>query len=179
VHIVDRTNGRIIPFRAHLFNLNESVDTEYTTTRYIGRIERNIIYTGATRTLRFSLYLHAWSPDELQSVWRKVNILTGLAFPAAYSSDGFLVPGIVELTIGNIYKNQPGYIQSINHTVEDGTTWELKPDNQVPHTIKVDITFAVIERFAMHARSRFYGYGFGKPITTGAVFGNPITSGVA
>lgn len=163
VHFVDKANSRVIPFRAHIAGLTENVTTQYSTTRYIGRPEKNIVYTGADRSLSFTLYVHAWSPTELQFVWQRVNTLTGLAYPAKFSPDGFMIPPLVELTIGDFYKNQPGYIESIVHTIEDDTSWVIEPGTQVPQTVKMDITFAVIERFSMQATSPFYG--FGVPVT--------------
>lgn len=157
--IYDTINDRLEPFRAMLEGLSETITPEFNETRYIGRIERNIVYLGATRQLAFTLYINAWSPVELQSVWDKINFITGLAFPSKVSSDGFLVPPIVELTIGDYYTQQPGYFTGITHTIEDGTPWEIEPSAQVPHRMQMSLTFDVIEKESMIASSQFYGFG--------------------
>lgn len=157
--IYDIVNDRLEPFRAMLEGLSETITPEFNATRYIGRIERNIVYLGATRQLSFTLYINAWSPIELQAVWDKINFITGLAFPSKISSDGFLVPPIVELTIGDYYTQQPGYFTGITHTIEDGTPWEIEPSAQVPHRIQMGLTFDVIEKDAMTANNQFYGFG--------------------
>jgi len=158
VHFLDVTNNRLIPFRAILDGLVETVTSEYSPTRYIGRIERNIVYLGATRNLSFNLYVNAWSPDELDHVWRKVNTLTGLMYPAKYTTDGFMAPPVVRLTIGDLYSSQPGYISNLVHTIDDGASWETTEGSQVPQRIQMAVTFEVIEKNAMSALSNFYGY---------------------
>ncbi|KKN13660.1 hypothetical protein LCGC14_1004080 [marine sediment metagenome] len=170
VTIYDKVNDRLEPFRAILAGISETVSPEFNATQYIGRIERNIVYLGATRELSFTLYVHAWSPKELLAVWDKVNFVTGLAYPAGVSGDGYLLPPIVELTIGDFYKAQPGYFTAINHTIEDDASWEIERlDNdeeksaQVPKTIQMQLTFAVIEKDSMVSSSPFYG--FGVPLT--------------
>ena len=163
VSIFDKTNDRLEPFRAIIEGLSETVAPEFNATRYIGRIERNIVYLGATRSLTFTLYVHAWSPRELRQVWDKVNFITGLAFPSKTSDDGFLLPPIVELTIGDVYVNQPGYFTGITHTVEDGTPWEITGGAQVPHTMQMGLSFDLIEKESMVASSAFYGFGL--PVT--------------
>lgn len=170
VTIYDKTNDRLEPFRAILAGITETVTPNFNETPYIGRIERNIIYTGATRQLGFTLYVNAWSAIELQSIWDKVNFITGLAFPSGVSSDGYLLPPIVELTLGDFYKAQPGYFTGITHTIEDDASWEIERlDNdesksaQVPKTVQMQLSFTVIEKESMVSSSPFYG--FGVPLT--------------
>ncbi len=163
VTIFDKINDRLEPFRALIEGVSETTTPEFTETQYIGRIERNIVYLGAKRTLSFTLYVHAWTALELRSVWDKVNFITGLAFPSKISDDGFLLPPVVELTIGDMYVNQPGYFSGITHTVEEGTSWEIERDAQVPHRIQMQLSFELIEKESMVASSGFYGFGL--PVT--------------
>jgi len=160
VTILDKGNDRLEPFRAILETIAETVTPEFSETRYIGRIERNIVYLGAKRSANFVLYVNAWSPRELEAIWDKVNFITGLAFPSDVSGDGFLLPPIVELTIGDVYKNQPGYFSNIEHIFHDETsTWEIEPGAQVPKWVRMDLTFEIIEKESMTAASSFYGFG--------------------
>jgi len=158
VRFLDVTNNRLIPFRAMLEAISENIVSEYSPNRYIGRIERNIVYLGASRNLTFTLYVNAFSPDELNHIWRRVNTLTGLMYPAKYTTDGFMAPPLVQLTIGDLYRDQPGYISALTHTIEDGTSWEIREGSQVPQRVQMNITFEVIEKSAMSALSNFYGY---------------------
>ena len=164
VTILDKVNDRLEPFRAIIESIGEEIAPEYNEVRYIGRVERNIVYLGARRTANFVLFLNAWSPRELQAIWDKINFISGLAFPSKVSSDGFLLPPIVELTIGDVYKNQPGYFSQISHTFHDETsTWEIEPGSQVPKWVRMELVFEVIEKDSVTSASPFYG--FGVPLT--------------
>ena len=159
VGFLDVVNNKYIPFRAILNQMSETTNVNYSDIKYIGRIERNIIYEGAVRNLQFTLTVAVFSPTELQPLWEKINYLTGLGFPSTYSSDGFLVPPVVKLTIGNYYVAQPGYINSLTHTLDENITWEVEPGFQVPKYIDIGISFVVIEKDAMTSKSSFYGFG--------------------
>lgn len=143
-----------IPFRAFITGLTETVIPEISDTRYVGRIERNIVYTGATREVNFQLRVHAFSLAELDGVWEKINHMTGLCFPAGYSN-GYMVPPFVKLTIGGIYHDQPGYIRSLTHAVEENTSWEVD-GKQVPHGVTMNIAYSIIERSQVQTGSPFY-----------------------
>lgn len=168
----DFVNKKTIPFRAFITEISENIMPEWSDMHYVGRIERNIVYTGVKRELSFAIYAHAFNDDELSAVWRKINYLTGLCFPASYDPNGFLVPPLVKLTIGDYYNNQPGYIKSITYNIENDTPWEITPEIQVPHGIKINILYSVIEKGKMTpldytpGDSTFKGetfYSYGRP----------------
>jgi hypothetical protein len=151
----DFVNKKTIPFRAYVTNIVESVNPQTSDTPYIGRIERNIVYAGVSRELSLQLRIHALSEQELTKVWDKINYMTGLCFPSKFVA-GFMVPPFVKLTIGDVYRDQPGYIRSLTHTIEDNTPWEITSGAQVPHGILMNITFSIIEKRQMTTSSTFY-----------------------
>jgi len=159
----DYVNNRVIPFKAMLTGIQETVNVDYDTQRYIGRTEKNIVYAGANRELSLTFFVQAFSKDELNFIWQKINYLTGLCFPAGYS-DGFMVPPFVQLTIGRYYIDQPGYIKSLSHTIEDNTSWDIDDDAQMPMGATVNLSFSVIEKTQVQTGSPFYGIGTPKPI---------------
>jgi hypothetical protein len=154
----DYVNNNIIPFRAILVQLVENVAADYETQRYVGRTEKNIVYSGAARELSFSFFVQAMSESELDYIWQKINYLTGLMFPSDYV-DGFMLPPFVQLTIGKFYVDQPGYIRSITHTIEDNTSWDIDADRQMPMGVTVNINYSVIEKTQVRTGASFYGYG--------------------
>ncbi len=162
--ILDKMNNRLLAFRAIIETINEAHTPELTDTKYIGRIERNVVYTGNVRLLTVNFYVHAFSEAELEVMYRKMNHLTGLAYPARYSTRGYMIPPLIELTIGDFYNNQPGYLESLIVDVQDGTTWEIEEGKQVPHTLYVTMGYSVIEKETMSAASSGF-YGFGAPTT--------------
>lgn len=154
----DFVNKRSIPFRAFISNLTGAVSPNVSETPYIGRIERNIVYSGVKRTINFSLRLQAFDAEEMRNIWRKLNILTGLCYPSGYGEGGtgFMSPPFIKLTIGDIFRNQPAMIQNISHNFDTKTSWETIRENQAPHGVDVTISLIVIEKGQMDYDGIFY-----------------------
>ena len=152
----DFVNTKVLPFRAFLTDIAESISPNVSDQPYIGRLERNIVYIGVMRELSFTFRIQAFSASEMDNVWKKINYLTGLAYPSKYA-DGFMVPPLVKLTIGDVYKDQPGYIKSMSYKFDDDD-WEIDVGNQVPMGVTVNIAFSVIEKQQMSTKSTFYPY---------------------
>ncbi len=144
-----------IQFRAFVKDLNQSVTPEYKANQYIGRIEKFISYTGAQREISFKLDVLAFSQTELEAVWKRINYLTGMAYPYGINR-GILQPNIIRLTIGNVFENQPGYVTSINTNFNEvSESWDI--DDEVPIGATIDMRFVIIEKNVAVANSPFYG----------------------
>lgn len=158
VFFFDFVNKNMVPFRAFISNISENISPEVTDRRYIGRLERNIVYNGVLRELSFQLQVFAFSEDEMGKVWQKINYITGLCYPSTYST-GFMVPPLVKLTIGDFYRDQPGYIRSLTHNLDENISWEITPGSQVPQGIVMNIGFSVLEKRQMQTSDTFYPFG--------------------
>lgn len=148
-----------VQFRAFIKDLQQSISPQYKDYQYIGRIERFINFTGVQREISFKLAIVAFSEEELNSVWTRINYLTGMVFPYGFTR-GILQPNIVRLTIGNVYVDQPGYITSLNTDFSQVTeTWHTKDGSTqaVPISAQMDIKFVLIEKSTKIATSPFYG----------------------
>lgn len=144
-----------IQFRAFIKDLTETSTPQYQTLQYIGRVEKFINYTGIQRETSFKLAVIAFGPDELETVWRRINYLTGLTFPYGFTR-GIMQPNIVRLTIGGVYTNQPGYVTALSTNFnEPGGSWDI--DSDVPIGAVMDIRFTLIEKATKIASSPFYG----------------------
>jgi hypothetical protein len=159
IFFFDFVNKKTVPFRAFLGNLSENVNPEFHDTRYIGRIERNVVYTGVQRDLNFQLHVYAFSESEMEKIWEKVNYVTGLCYPANYEGNGFLVPPFIKLTIGDYYRDQPGYLRNLAYSIDDSTSWNIDPGFQAPYGLVMNVTFSVIEKTQAQTGTTFYPYG--------------------
>ena len=158
-----------VQFRAFIKDLNQTATPEYKAYQYIGRIEKFINYVGVQREISFKLGVVAFSRDELNVVWRRINYLTGLVFPYGFNK-GIMQPNITRLTIGDVYVNQPGYVTSLStNFTELSESWELDAGSQVPIAAQMDIKFTLIEKASRIADSPFYG------ITDGGTSGSPMS----
>jgi hypothetical protein len=150
-------NNEHIQFRAFIKDLTESASPQYNSYQYIGRVEKFINYTGVQREISFKLSVLAFGDDELNTVWRRINYITGMVFPYGFTR-GILQPNIVRLTIGDVYHDQPGYISSLNTNFnEPAGSWEITKGRQVPIGATMDIKFVIIEKATKIAQSPFYG----------------------
>ena len=121
----------------------------------MGRTERFVTYGGAKRGLSLSFNIVAFSPGEIDGMWSRVNYLTGLAFPSGVKN-GFMVPPLFKMTIGELYDSQPCYIETLDYDFLDETiTFDV--DKEVPHAINVTMQLSILEK-----RSKFYDSPFYK-----------------
>ena len=125
-YFYDIYNQKYIPFRATVKGISERSVSSWDDFQYIGNADKVYNYKGFTRGLGFNFTVLAMSVKELLPMWQKINYLMGLTKPANYKN-GFIVPPLVMLTIGDIYKNQPIVINSINMTIPDNAIWETIP----------------------------------------------------
>lgn len=144
----------LVKFRAFISSLKQSTKPDFQEQKYIGRTERFVSYSGAKRTASFSFNVVAFSKGELDTVWAKINYLTGLAFPLGVSSSGFMIPPLFKISIGGIYDAQPCYIESMDFDfIDDTITFDV--DNEVSQFINVNMSIVLLEK-----RSRFYNSPF-------------------
>lgn len=128
----DIVNDRYIPFRATVTGIQESMVADWTDVKYINRADRLYTYGGFSRTLSFRFNVAISSVKELLPTWKRINYFVGLVKPSNYT-DGtvysrFIIPPLIEFTIGDMYKNQPAVITQIGLSVPDNATWEVLPE---------------------------------------------------
>lgn len=152
--IKDVINGRIIQFPAYLNDITDNSSAEYNPTRYIGKADQVYVYSGYTRNISFGFRVAALSRGDIPMMWNKIDHLKQLALPTysdkVYPSDNSSemrpVSPIIELTIGNLYKNQTGFFSGINLTMPQTSNWELAKGYQLTHLCDVSLEFTFIGR---------------------------------
>jgi hypothetical protein len=90
-------------------------------------------YKGFERQVSFNFTVNAHSVKELMPMWQRINYLVGLTRPANYTlqqEGGYMVPPLVQLTLGDFYKNHNVTINSFNVTIPEDTSWETIPEEK-------------------------------------------------
>lgn len=130
-YFYDVVNDKYIPFRATVQGINETAASNWEELSFIGRADRLYSYGGFTRTLSFTFDIHISSVIELAPTWKRINYLMTLVKPSRYTKSNdnlnfnkFMVPPMVMLTMGDLYKKQPVIIQSVGMSVPDDAIWE-------------------------------------------------------
>jgi hypothetical protein len=51
---------------------------------------------------------------------------------------------MIKLTIGDYVSRMPGFLESVNITIDGTTSWEIDEDRQLPHVVDVSLSFKPI-----------------------------------
>jgi len=120
----DITNKKYIPFRATIKGISERYTSNWDEFQYIGNADKVYNYKGFTRALGFNFTAVAMSLKELLPMWTRINYLLSLSKPAKYLDGSYIVPPLIQLTIGDLYKNQPIVINGLTMTIPENAIWE-------------------------------------------------------
>jgi len=141
-------------FRAYLKGFTDNNSADWNSKKYAGRGENIYNYQGFDRTISFNFIVIAQSKQEMKPLWQKLNYLNSTLSPDYDLGTGFMRGNITRLTIGEYLYRTPGVLKSLNFSIDDNYTWEIKMDEpeggkdndmmELPQAINVSVTFAPI-----------------------------------
>ena len=111
----------------------------------MGRGNQFYKYNGFNRTISMGFDVAIHSRYEQAFVYDKLNYLASVLAPN-YSDGGFMRGNIIKLTVGDYLVNQYGFLNGLNYTIPDDSTWDIGRDltgsldpnqYQMPHRIQV------------------------------------------
>jgi hypothetical protein len=148
-----------------LSGISESLTPEWSSERYIGRPDSVHVYQGVDRSMSFEFMVVPSSKQELPILWEKLNYLVGLTYPSWKKvGDGKRMEApFIQLTIGDMYNDVPGFFSSLSVTVDDNSPWEIEDGLQLPHAINVSCEFTHIGQHALASQGKHYDVGWLKP----------------
>ena len=135
-----------IQFRAFLTNFSDNHQANYNGINYVGRGETFQVYGGFTRDISFGFILAAQSKAELLPLYDKLNTFVSQLYPD-YGPNSFMRTPVVKMTAGDYLYRQPGFLNSINLSIEQDYPWELESGTQLPHVIKAECQFTPLHDF--------------------------------
>ena len=154
------TDGVFLYFRGFVTGINENVTPSYSSTQYIGRSEDVYTYQKAERDLSFNLKVYPNNKKEFDTMYKKLNYLTGMAYPM-YADDGEglnrMKPPFTELYmahIGSRAQGQFGFIKSITYTVPEGGDWDSQ--TALPRLFDIAISYQILNKRPPSFRTPFY-----------------------
>jgi hypothetical protein len=158
-------NKTLVPFVGAVTGISEDISPEWNGFKYIGSPFKVYRYGGVERSLKFNLKLYYFTEEEKSGMIQKINYLKSLTFP--YESISEITyggskdtaqyafsPNLFEVSLGDMYKNIFGYMESLSFNVEDTTTWSNFAPNGVknggnaslyPSVIEASISIKIIE----------------------------------
>ena len=146
------TYSTAIFFRAFLTaGINDTNSAQLNAFKYIGRGENFYTYQGFDRTIGFSFRVAAQSREELRPLYNKLNMLMSQVYPDYSPKQGIMRAPVIRVTIGDYLYRVPGFLESVNFTVDNNTPWEINLENdqsgniaQLPQVVDVSISFKPI-----------------------------------
>jgi len=169
-----------VNFRATLSGISETLSPTWDSNKTLGNPFSYYTYSGIERSITFSFKVFSLNPTEHKQAWEKLNFLTGLVYPAnglGVSGNVFITPPFLKLTLGDMFKNAEGFIDSLTYDIDDNTPWEIGFDTdqtvdlenwKLPRIINVNVTYKFVDTMGdsysinedgTHIANRFYSYG--------------------
>lgn len=186
LYFYDVVNQKYIPFRAAVKGIGESGNASWEELPFIGRADKVYSYGGFTRKLTMKLSIIISSIVELAPTWQRINYMTSLLKPANYTTaqynnvmNRFMIPPMIMLTLGDMYKDQPILIESISTTIPEDAAWETQhqfnmedwkylvdyikaPTNalygQLPREVDMDFSMIILEKERAVAGGANFGH---------------------
>jgi len=134
--------GDRMKFRAYIDSMSDSFSSKWNSINYMGVGETFKKYQGFDRSLSLGFTVAALSQAEMFGMYEKLKFLANSIMPT-YSDVGYMTGNLIELTIGDWCKDQPGILESFTYDIPQEAPWELKVgsgqyvNGEVPMMIKV------------------------------------------
>ena len=156
----DVINKKFISFRAILGTITDTMSPEWNAERYLGRPDKVHTYMGTDRNISFDFKVYPKTKQELITLWDKLNFLVGLTYPTIRRggfTNGFRqIAPYIEMTMGNMFRNTPGYLSSLTLTADETSTWETDDGFQLPKFIQASAEFVYIGNYVPSTTSKHY-----------------------
>lgn len=151
----------VMVFRCTMTGFSDTFSPNWSRIEIMGRPDGAYLYSAFERTISFNFIAAAMSRTEMIPMWRKLNYLASYTMPDFRKGDRAAGP-FMRLTIGNLFKNTPGFLNSLSYTIPDDATWDTAADNrsgeakQLPNIIEVSVGFTIIADFRPQVKGRAY-----------------------
>ena len=144
-------NAVAIFFRSFLTSFTDTNQGEYNSFKYLGRGETFRTYQGFDRSISFGFKIAAFTRAEMKPLYTKLNHLVSQVYPDYSPQSKFMRGSVIKLTIGDYLYRVPGFIENVNITVDQTTSWEIALNDpemrELPQVIDVQCSFKPIHNF--------------------------------
>jgi len=155
--------SNVMVFRCTMNGFSDSFSPGWNRIDIMGRPDGAYLYTSFERSVSFNFTVNALSRAEMVPMWRKLNYLASYTMPD-FTSSGTKPGGpFMRITIGSLFQQTPGFIESLTYTIPDETTWDIAEDSgtnanakQLPLSMDVSMTFKVIGDYRPQLKGRVY-----------------------
>ena len=133
-------------FRAHLGSISDNHKASWSAFKYMGRGENFYTYQGVDRTFNTSFKIAIGSHEELRLTYDKVNYLISQVYPDYNLNTQFMRAPLMRLTIGDYLYRMPGYLENVDISVEEKSSWEITDGEQLPNFLNISFAYKIIHK---------------------------------
>jgi hypothetical protein len=142
---------------------SDSISPGWNRIDIMCRPDGAYLYTSFERSVSFNFSVNALSRAEMIPMWRKLNYLASYTMPD-FSSSGTKPGGpFMRITIGSLFEQTPGFIESLTYSIPEDATWDIAEDRdtdsnakQLPISMDVQMTFKIIGDYRPQLKGRVY-----------------------
>ena len=131
-----------IKFKAYLGGVNDSFAGSWNGQADQGRADARYLYESFERTVTMDFIVPIESKKDYGTVWGNLQSLAQKTYPV-YGTNGFHGQ-TVNVTVGDLFKNQPMIITDLSYDWDNETPWEITEGEQSPMYTNVSISFTVL-----------------------------------
>jgi hypothetical protein len=144
----DPNYSTAIFFRAFLTaGITDNNSAQLSSFKYIGRGENFYTYQGFERSIAMSFRVAAGSKEELRPMYNRLNSLMSQVYPDYSPVTSIMRAPLIRMTVGDYLYRVPGFLESVNLTIDNNTPWEINLDSdlaQLPQVVDVNLSFRPI-----------------------------------
>ncbi len=145
---VDDSMDKVEPiiFRAYINNLTDSFQPSWDENQDQGRADAKIMLSGWSRNISVDFMVALHSKAEIANVWKKLDEFAKLTYPIYPDGGSGFTGTYVNVTIGDLYVNEPMYVTDLSYDWDNETPWNLEAGKQVPYYTNVSMQLGYIGR---------------------------------
>lgn len=149
-----------LAFPGAITGISEDLSPEWADFKFLGSPFKSYKYNGIERSLKFELKMYYTTSSEKIIMIQKINSLKELVFPydeiAAVKYEGndnysqlAFSGNYIQLSMGGLYNNLFGFIDSLSFSIEDNVVWasnsQDSKDKPYPSVVNVSFSMKIIE----------------------------------
>ena len=131
-----------------LGTITDNTSFSWSEVKYAGRTMAQHKFDSVARDVSHDLTVVAFNKKELKRNIAKLNLLYQIASPSIDSGSGLASAPLVQLSLGDLYKEQNVIIDKITFTVDEATSWDIEYGEtggaELPMMVKLSLGYKLL-----------------------------------
>lgn len=142
-------------FLSTISSISDSNNADWSFGKFLGNAIGYRTYSSYDRDIGFSITFFAENQAQQSIMWDNITWLRNLTAPHSYTTDGFIKPNVLQVTVGDLWKDLSCILTSFSLEIDDSTPWTTGLSNmefgnissqkwELPFVCTVSLTFSVL-----------------------------------